>query len=244
MKENHFVIVIPVYNAENYIEKSIESVLFQYYKDYDLIVIDDCSTDGTYDIICNLHKKYGTFIKIRNDVRVGSPLHNLITGINILSKNDEDIIITVDGDDWLYNNSVLFYLNEAYQNDNVFMTYGSFIPASGNYGKYGWPISDFRSYRQSNLWLASHLRTFKRKIWNLINDMDLRDVDGEYFKYAGDTAVLYPLLEMCGRNHTKYIDDILYVYNDLNPINEMKIYRDEQLRILSTLKAKISYPEL
>lgn len=44
-------IIMPAYNSEKYIGKAIDSVLKQTYSDYELIVIDDCSTDNTYKII-------------------------------------------------------------------------------------------------------------------------------------------------------------------------------------------------
>ena len=42
---------MPAYNAENTIEKAIESILQQTYTNFELIVIDDCSTDHTVEII-------------------------------------------------------------------------------------------------------------------------------------------------------------------------------------------------
>ena len=42
-----FSIIIPVYNIEKYIEKCMTSILNQTYKDYEIIIVDDGSTDET-----------------------------------------------------------------------------------------------------------------------------------------------------------------------------------------------------
>ena len=46
--ENKISVILPVYNSENYISESINSVLKQTYRNFELIVIDDGSTDNTY----------------------------------------------------------------------------------------------------------------------------------------------------------------------------------------------------
>jgi hypothetical protein len=49
-QKNKIGIVVPVYNGEKYISKAIESILNQTFKDWLLFIVDDCSTDNTYDI--------------------------------------------------------------------------------------------------------------------------------------------------------------------------------------------------
>lgn len=50
-------VVIPAYNAEEYLDEAIESVLNQTFQDFEVIVIDDCSTDNTWPIIRNFANK-------------------------------------------------------------------------------------------------------------------------------------------------------------------------------------------
>src|ERR1700752_3699749 len=55
--KTHLVsIIIPCYNAEKYIDRSIESILNQTYKDFEIIIINDGSTDNSEEVI----KKYLT----------------------------------------------------------------------------------------------------------------------------------------------------------------------------------------
>ena len=40
---------------------------------------------------------------------------------------------------------------------------------------------------------------------------ELRDTDGEYYKFAGDCALIYPIVEMCGPKHLKFINKVIYI---------------------------------
>ena len=50
-------VIIPCYNVENFVEKCVNSIINQTYKNLEIIVIDDKSTDNTYEILQNLYKK-------------------------------------------------------------------------------------------------------------------------------------------------------------------------------------------
>lgn len=62
-------VIMPAFNAEKYISTAIESILQQTFEDFEFIIIDDASTDQTYDIICNYHDK--RIIRIRNQKNIG-----------------------------------------------------------------------------------------------------------------------------------------------------------------------------
>ncbi|WP_022765749.1 glycosyltransferase family 2 protein [Butyrivibrio sp. XPD2006] len=66
-------IVVPVYNAANYIEKTIDMVCRQTYKDWELILVDDASRDNSAEIIEDYIKKQGKRIRlIRKKVNQGA----------------------------------------------------------------------------------------------------------------------------------------------------------------------------
>ncbi len=58
-------IVMPVYNAEKYLAQAIGSVLQQTYRSYELVIIDDCSTDSSWNIIQKFQKRYPKKIEAR-----------------------------------------------------------------------------------------------------------------------------------------------------------------------------------
>ena len=58
MKEKFFSVIIPNYNNSTYLEKCLKSVLNQTFINYELIVIDDVSTDNSVEIIKNIFNEY------------------------------------------------------------------------------------------------------------------------------------------------------------------------------------------
>ena len=85
------------------------------------------------------------------------------------------------------------------------------------------------------------LRFFlENKLWKKINHKDLVDFTGAYYPMAGDISYIFPMLEMAG-SRAKYIEDILYVYNAYNPLNEHKTDHELQLSIESDIRSKTPY---
>jgi len=240
MIRNKFIITVPVYNALTYVEDCLNSIKSQIYKDYEVFVVDDCSTDGTWEIVKKC-EKIDNFHVFRNDVRSHSPIGNIVRATKEANCKDKDIIVNVDGDDQLSSIYVLSCLNWAYQNKDVWATYGQF--SSSQYSLCQ-PISNHRVYRKENVWKVGHLRTYKKWLFDLIKDKDLRDEDGEYYKFAGDCALIYPIVEMCGSKHLKYIDTVLYMYNNDNYLNEWRVDEKQQDYIKNKIKSKDPYDEL
>ena len=134
-----------------------------------------------------------------------------------MATDREDVIVFVSGDDYLYCDDALEHLNEVYKED-VWFTYGNFIRTSGLHGEGCYPIPDTRAYRKSGAWLASHLVTCKKKLFDKIRDEDLRYENGQYPNHSFDCAMIYPMVEICGQEHMRFVKKVLYVYNDQNPL--------------------------
>ena len=88
-------VLMPAYNAEEYIAEAIESILNQTFKDYEFIIVDDCSTDNTWQII----KKY-----IKKDSRIKAHKNEKNLGIagnrnKLISMAKGDYVIWQDADD-------------------------------------------------------------------------------------------------------------------------------------------------
>lgn len=100
-------IVIPVYNGEQYIEKTIRSALLQMYNDYEIIVVNDGSTDKTEEI-CDRYKSMIRLINKKN----GGTASALNKGIEAMSK-DSDWFKWLSADDLLIQNSLYFLSDEV-----------------------------------------------------------------------------------------------------------------------------------
>lgn len=244
-EDTRFVFVCPFRNAGQFISLNAYSILSQEYSNYEVHHISDCSTDDSIS-------QHGTMVGDDEKFNITSnesqlyALHNIVNAIDNADLNDEDVIILLDGDDWLPCPHVLSYLNSVYTVGDCWMTYGSycFFPFSKRGvepSQYPQEVIDYNLYRQ-DLWRASHLRTFKYGIWKNINKADLQ-VDGSYFKFAYDQAIMLPLLEMSGER-AKYIDKTLHVYNRSNPGNVDKTHAQEQTAIANYVRSLPPYERL
>lgn len=240
---NRFIIVVPFYNVEQWIKTCLSSVKKQTYKKFICVVIDDISTDKSSLIIEKFIQDDDRFIFVKNTEKKYA-LRNIYDGILNSNPFDEDIIITLDGDDWFADENVLNILNSYYNDENCYMTYGSYKEFPSNIiGKYSRQIpeeviqnNNYRNYQ----WCSSHLRSFKYKIWKKINKQDLLDTNGQFYKMTWDLAMMFPMLEMCG-NKAKYVKEVLYVYNLNNPINDHKVDSGLQVRLEMEIRGKKKY---
>ncbi len=68
-------ILIPVYNRENLIEETVRSAMKQTYKNIEIVVVDNCSTDNTWEVLQNLAKEDSRIKIFRNNENIG-PVRN------------------------------------------------------------------------------------------------------------------------------------------------------------------------
>ena len=49
------------------------------------------------------------------------------------------------------------------------------------------------------------------------------NANGKYWSVAGDLAFMFPMFEMAGKEHYRFMDTINYIYNEANPLNDHKV---------------------
>ena len=246
--EQQIVVISTFYNGANYIERCINSVAQQDYENYHHILIDDCSTDNGFDVavqaVYNLPKSvFPKFSVIKNTVNKGAH-RNQIEAIRQLA-NDDAIIMILDGDDSLVNdNSIFNYYNNVYDGSTEF-TYGSCWSMVDNIPLISQPypetVKKAKAYRKHKFnWNMpyTHLRTFKKYLVNGLPDHMFTDSNGQWYKAGGDGAVFYAVIEQADPNKVKCLQDIVYNYNDTNPLNDYKVNGEEQNRAAADILTK------
>ena len=111
-KDYKFSIIIPNYNNSKWLEKCLGSVLGQTYKNYEIIFIDDMSTDNSLEIASRMLKGHKV-------LKVPYKKYNGGTrNIGILEATG-DYILCIDSDDWLKNENVLKEINDNLDDEDV-----------------------------------------------------------------------------------------------------------------------------
>lgn len=235
------IILTTTYNCENFVERSLLTIMTQRFKDFKCYITDDMSTDKTVDIIKKTISGDDRFILIENKQKMYQPgnYDQVIRGLDI---PDDEICIEVDGDDWLPNSNVLGYIDNVYQNNNVWMTSGSFKYHDGRPG-FSNPPNQYNNVRKQTFTL-SHLRTWKSWLWKKINQDDLKDKNGKYWSVAGDLSFMFPMFEMSGKEHYVFLPEILYIYNESNPINDHKVNMNNVILTVNEIRNKKEYNKL
>jgi glycosyltransferase involved in cell wall biosynthesis len=220
--KTRFKIVIPSYNNSEWCEYNVASIANQNYDNYEVLYIDDASTDDTYDKVCDMVSGLSNWKVISNksNMRRGYNISPFNENLTTFLTDDEDVLVFVDGDDWLIDDDVLLNLHKYYVKHKPWMTYGGMYCYPSNQAahpqntQYPDSVHNSNSYRH-DVWRASHLRTFKWWLYQKIEQKDLIHAKtGEYYFHAEDLATSFPCLEMCPKNKIGVLDFPAYVFNE------------------------------
>lgn len=216
------VILTGFYNAEDYIERCIGSIMGQNFDDFTCYITHDLSTDNSVNLVKQMIAGDDRFILMpdadKKLYQVGNFDRVIRHNLNIA---DNEVLVEVDGDDFLPHANVLKTINDVYKNNNVWMTNGSFAYTDGSQGFSQKQIIG-PSLRHDRM-TCSHIRTWRAFLWRAIEEKDLKDENGDYWQWSGDLAFMFPMLEMATDEHYRFIEEVLYIYNAENPINEHKV---------------------
>ncbi len=243
MLYNTFIVVVPVYNAEDLIEACLKSVLMQKCSDCGVIIRDDMSTDHTperiYELIGidgvnqSLTKCCGKDVMfLRNSMKYYGGGNAYDSVINYVG-NQDAIVGVVDGDDRLTDEYALEKVLSRYVKKDAWLVWSQHqaksLVGTGKTG-YSRPLPpDEMIYTHRDYWAVSHFGTCRAWLYHHIDSDSLRDPfhDDLFCRFCADATINYAMMEMCGNRRADFIQDILYFYNDDLPLNDHNKAKDQ-----------------
>ncbi|MDO9385847.1 MAG: glycosyltransferase [Thiobacillus sp.] len=110
-------VLLSVYNSEKYVSLAIESILNQTFADFELIIVDDCSSDASWDICLKYAQQDNRIVAVRNKLNLGG-CETLNVGLKLAKGR---YIARQDNDDWSYPDRLAKQLKfmETHQNVGI-----------------------------------------------------------------------------------------------------------------------------
>jgi glycosyltransferase involved in cell wall biosynthesis len=163
-------IVLGTYNGEKYLKEQIDSILWQTYPNIELIITDDCSTDGTPAILREFAGKYENVYIYFNETNLG-----LVRNFEKAVKYAQGAYIAFADQDDIWLPEKIQRLVDIIGNNMLIHSDSAYIDAEGNL--MGKKVSDYRHLitgknlyvldAESGLWVAAHSMLFRRELLDL-----------------------------------------------------------------------------
>ena len=246
VKQNKYVVIIPNCNNGKWLNKCLDSVLNQTYKNFKLIVVDDLSTDNSIDIIKS-YKDDRVILLQNKRKRYNGGSRNV--GIDYaLEKLDFDYFCFLDSDDWWKHNKVLETINYEIQDSEMLLFGLECIDENGVF------LTKFHDYENYEDFFLSD-----NKVWCTAWSRVIRKDKIVYFcedTLMEDRVWSYRQADNVNLDKVKNIKEVLYVWNRTNKDNSVSLTRNyywdasawchigHQLQLLGQLKHKEMIPIL
>lgn len=207
-------VILSVYNSENTIAESVKSILNQSLDDFEFLILDDGSTDGTYDIISNLERDNPAITCFRNNTNIG-----LTKSLNILlNQSKGKFIARQDADDISHKDRFKYQMNFIKEFDLDGCTTRAKIKNTKKViPNLSFYISPNLLINYKNPFVHGSLMIKKEKLLE-VNNYD------EKFYYAQDYKLMKDLIN--NKSKVKIYKEALYELNMINNIS--KNFQKEQ----------------
>lgn len=257
--EKPLVVITCSYNVEQWVKKRLGSILQQKYTNYRVVCVDDASSDNTTQNIAeyieknNLSKTWQLVVS-KKRIRKLAHWHR-----EVHRCKDDEIVVLLDGDDWLFGNDVFQKINKVYSTTDTWFTYGQYKNEPAHeaqrwgFAEHGYAksipekVEQLQNYR-NHMFIFMHLRTFYAGLFKKIKLKDLisQKVDGfvdDFFPASNDLAIVFPMVEMA-RGHITFVSDLLYVRNVYSDLVGFKIDNHLQVAGSREIRKKKRYKPL
>lgn len=219
-----FSIIIPTYNRSNDLNRCLNKLLFQDFKNFEVLIIDDGSTDNTRDIVLHFENKLNIkYIKIKNSGGPAKPRN-----IGIENSNGKYLCFLDSDDTWFkdklsacynviqrINPDVIFHKMAVFNGDKYIRDIGKYSPSFNNFNKL---------INEGNLIVLSSLVVKKDSLSNnifFIEDRKFSSIEDYYFllKLAEQNKFFHLIEKTLGRY---YISDDAISKNSFNTILKLQ----------------------
>ncbi len=214
-------VIIPVYNAEKTLRRCVESLVFGTYQDIEVILIDDCSNDKSWDLCKALQKQFDNVICYKNSSNKGVSF----TRNKGLEIAEGKYVFFVDSDDWVSGRYIELLFGAAASRSDLMPICGFKLIDQVNDIRqdYIWSSAkriDERMILPPKEWFSLLERTLFQQLWNkafrkeIIDRYHLRfdetESMGEDFQFVID------YLEASGIENCQIVNEPLYYYTRVN----------------------------
>lgn len=235
------------YNGKTFLRNCIESILDQSYKDFELIIVDDCSNDTSVETIKSYKDKRIHLIQNKRK-RYNGGSRNV--GIDYALENlDFDYFAFLDSDDWWKHNKVLENINNRLYGHDMALLGMELIDKNGVFMTKFHEYNNYQDFFLSDnkVWCTAWARVIKKnKIAHFCEDTLMEDRVWSY-RQADNIEDIDKIIN---------IKEVCYVWNRTNTTNSVSIVRNNywnasaychighQLQLLDQLKHKEMIPIL
>lgn len=177
MEKVRFTVAISAYNIENYVKRAIDSVLNQTFKNYELLVIDDCSTDSTMEVIKQIVGQEAKILQTKKNSGTAAASRNIA-----IENAKGEYLLFLDGDDELYSNETLKEIDEHIKEnkyDIIYLGYEN-VGHTENYYR----ISNKENSTREARLICDESFSVSSKVWNVefLRNNNIRFKEGMYYE--------------------------------------------------------------
>lgn len=214
MNSPRFSILIPVFNVEKYLRNCLDSVMSQTFSDFEVVIIDDGSTDASRFICDEYQEKFPDKMRVKHRENKGL----LLTRREEIGMSKGEFLIFVDSDDWVspYLLERIDKTIRKFDSDLVIYNFLHVFP-NGEKLKSGITLQHeqlFSVDRKKELYNYFISTNRLNTIWCKAVRRDIIDIDADYSicKVTIGEDLLQSLPILTNAKKIIYIDDILYYY--------------------------------
>ena len=177
MEKVRFTVAISAYNIENYVKRAIDSVLNQTFKNYELLVIDDCSTDSTMEVIKQIVGQEAKILQTKKNSGTAAASRNIA-----IENAKGEYLLFLDSDDELYSNETLKEIDEHINEnkyDIIYLGYEN-VGHTENYYR----ISNKENSTREARLICDESFSVSSKVWNVefLRNNNIRFKEGMYYE--------------------------------------------------------------